>query len=61
MQSRQENQEQLAKVEKDVAVLEGEVLLLKVEFDMMVNSYWNTKAADEPNRQEVRILTLQGY
>jgi hypothetical protein len=28
---------------------------------MMVNSYWNTKATDEPNRQEVRILTLQGY
>jgi len=61
MQSRQENQEQLAKVERDIAVLEGEVVLLRVEFDMMVNSYWNSKAADEPNRQEVRILTLQGY
>jgi hypothetical protein len=61
MQFRQENQDQLAKVERDIAVLEGEVVLLRVEFDMMVNSYWNTKATDEPNRQEVRILTLQGY
>jgi hypothetical protein len=61
MQFRQENKEQLVTVERDIAVLEGEVVLLKVEFDMMVNSYWNTKAAGEPNRQEVRILTQQGY
>ncbi len=57
----QEKQEQLATVDRDIAVWEGEAVLLKVEFDMMVNSYWNTKTAGEPNPQEVRLLTQHGY
>jgi hypothetical protein len=55
MQFRTENEEELARVEMDIAVLEGEILLLKVELDMMVNDYWNSEAAGEPNHQEVRI------
>jgi hypothetical protein len=58
MGSKKTNQDQLAGIEKDIASWEAEVILLKVELDMTVNSYWNSKGAGEVEGHKVSSARL---
>jgi hypothetical protein len=58
MGSRKVNQDQLEGIEKGIASLEAEVVLLKVELDMTINSYWNSKGAGKAEGQEVCSFLL---
>jgi hypothetical protein len=47
---------------EEINGFEGDILLLNAELDMMVNSYWNSKARADVEMQEVSPIftTSQG-